>query len=128
MEADKLLIPRYKVISEWPDMLERFSIGYIFEHPYGRQYLTEISKYDPADFPGLFKKLQWWEERTLEEMPTYVRIIEEPYKDEVLHLPDYEKGSHIYEIQIDRPKMFMLHLAFTEPVEESDYTSYLKTF
>jgi hypothetical protein len=77
MNKEQLLIPRYKVVSEWPDMLERFSIGYIFEHPYGRQYLTEKSKYDPADFPAMFKKLQWWEERTTEEMPNYITIIDE---------------------------------------------------
>lgn len=77
MNKEKLLIPRYKVVSDWPDMLERFSIGYIFEHPYGRQYLTETSKYDPADFPALFKELHWWEERTIEEMPDYIKIVDE---------------------------------------------------
>ena len=80
MTKEQLLIPRYKVVSEWPDMIERFTIGYIFEHPYGRQYLTETSKYDPADFPALFKGLEWWEERTIEDLPDYVKYQKLIYK------------------------------------------------
>ncbi len=73
MDIEKLMIPRYKVIANWPDMLERFSVGYVFEHPYGRQYITETSKYDPADYPHLFKRLEWWQERKLGDMPEYVK-------------------------------------------------------
>lgn len=73
LSVQDLLIPRYKVIAEWPDMLEKFSIGYIFKHPFGRQYLTETSKYDPADFPHLFIKLEWWEDLKPIQFPKYVK-------------------------------------------------------
>lgn len=72
MTKEELLTPRYRVIGEWPEMLERFYVGYIFEHPYGRTYLTEQSKYDPKDFPNLFEKIEWWEERSVEDMPFFV--------------------------------------------------------
>lgn len=78
MSVEELLKPRYKVIAEWPE--STFEIGQIitksdlvedwlqtdnFLHGFK---LSAVEKY-----PHLFKKLEWWEERKLEDMPKYVR-------------------------------------------------------
>ena len=68
---DALLAPRYKVIAEWPDMSEDFEIGKILNGQ--AVYATEHCKVRMSAFPHLFKKLEWWEERKVEEMPEYVK-------------------------------------------------------
>lgn len=111
---EHLNILRYKVIADWPDMLERFSVGYIFEHPYGRQYLTAESKYDPADFPHLFKELHWSDDRKPEDMPLYVK----------------NKDGVVLDLSVAMPKAVamrvvdsFLHASFPATAEE--YQSYI---
>ncbi len=83
---EDLLKPRFKVIADYP--LSSYNVGRI---------LTPISKgsslYDcieasssekirnPNKYPHLFKKLEWWEDRSLYEMPDYVKFIQNPFTD-----------------------------------------------
>lgn len=68
MTPEQLMIPRYKVIADYPR--SRYIIGEIVQYgQIGRE--TQI-KYD--DYPAIFKPLQWWEERKVEEMPPFIRF------------------------------------------------------
>lgn len=77
MTKTKLLLPRYKVIAGFPD--SKFTIGETIEMMafdidakefYDNKFLLE-SYY--SDYPAIFKKLEWWEERTVDEMPEYLK-------------------------------------------------------
>jgi len=121
-----LMAPRYKVVADYPHMEnDQIEIGDIIS-PYGMgfMYPEEVKKMYES-FPHLFRKLNWWEERRPEEMPEYVKIVQPPYKGEVLYLPDYERGSNDHEFVMNRDKLFMQHLAFCEPATEQEYLDYL---
>lgn len=71
MSTEELLRPRYKVIIKAPGC---FKVGTIIEkHKYasGEWYVPNYM-YDPEEFPDVFKKLEWYEERKPEEMPEYL--------------------------------------------------------
>jgi hypothetical protein len=67
-QVEKLLLPRFKVIALWPST--DFKLGEIVGVylPLGD---SAIEFYE--EYPHLFKKLEWWEERKPEELPEYVK-------------------------------------------------------
>lgn len=63
MTAQELLIPRYKVIADYPGSV--YVVGEIISDDTNCiEFLEELDKY-----PHIFEKLNWWEQRTVEEMP-----------------------------------------------------------
>lgn len=73
MSTEELLRPRYKVIIKAPGC--PFKPGAIIEkHKYasGNWYIPNYM-YEPEEFPDVFKRLGWYEERKPEEMPLYVK-------------------------------------------------------
>jgi hypothetical protein len=76
MTTEELLKPRYKVIADFP--ASTISVGDIIQTNESTvAYVVEINdhsdKYAMKDYPHLFKKLAWWEERKVEDMPEYVK-------------------------------------------------------
>ena len=72
MTKEELLKPRWKVIADYPGML--YEVGDIIPaYDNGVAYIVEGDSYSMIDFPALFKKLEWWEERTQEQMPEYIK-------------------------------------------------------
>jgi hypothetical protein len=82
MIVEELLTPRFKVIAGYPD--SKTAVGEIFTlkfrpnngNVYGIEILGTAGIWDQAYFeryPHLFKKLEWWEERELEQMPLHVK-------------------------------------------------------
>lgn len=72
LSTEQLMKPRYKVIALWPDC--DTSIGDIYIHKDGIQSEENFcNDFDP--YPHLFKRLEWWEERDIRDMPEYLRII-----------------------------------------------------
>ena len=72
--VEELLKPRYKVIAEYTSMA-KWKIGDIiipivgnFANPIEVEQM--LSKY-----PHLFRKLEWWEDRKPEEMPSFLKDI-----------------------------------------------------
>lgn len=62
MPTIDLLTPRFKVIADY--IGNNVEVGTIFTSDIGEYY---------EKFPANFKRLEWWEERKLEEMPEYVK-------------------------------------------------------
>lgn len=90
--VEELLKPRYKVIVPWPGMeVEPFALGQIVtlqKHPSDEEegFIHIPLKHIPGsymreqfflNYPHLFRKLEWWEERAPEDMPKYVKVIRE---------------------------------------------------
>jgi hypothetical protein len=78
MSTEELLKPRYKVIADWP-MNHFYEVDDIIEMklmPNGKYWNGEDSYYltekEMEKHPHLFKKLEWWEERKIEDMPDYL--------------------------------------------------------
>lgn len=83
-----LLNPRFEVIAEYPNMLfkkndilefpENMTNSDLQVKPFCWQTKPSISLKKADKYPHLFKKLNWWEHRKVEEMPKYlVQTIEE---------------------------------------------------
>jgi hypothetical protein len=66
-----LMAPRYKVIAKWPR--GSFRVGLVFTG----NILTDLCKsvIECDQYPHLFQKLEWWQERKPEEMPEYLRVV-----------------------------------------------------
>ncbi len=64
MTVENLMMPRYKVIADYPGMDDSYEIGEVLKPAY-----TGIVD----AYPHLFRKLNWWEERKVEDMPDYVK-------------------------------------------------------
>jgi len=85
MTPEELLKPRYKVIADWPGsnlkigttLRQEITDYYSFEED-EKAFTTHRKNLD--QYPHLFRKLQWWEERTLEEMPQYIKFDNIVYK------------------------------------------------
>lgn len=70
--VEHLLKPRWKVIADYPE-----SNHYVGEIPNcydNKIFIESTGRYiKPDDYPAIFKKLRWWEERGIEEMPKYIK-------------------------------------------------------
>lgn len=69
MTPQELLIPRYKVVAGYPNSL--YQVGYIINESDNLEGAT-FFKVTVHQYPHLFKKLEWWEERSVEDMPEYI--------------------------------------------------------
>jgi hypothetical protein len=76
MTKEELLKPRWKIIAAIPFKEEEdfWKVGEILDRDWGWHGNDEDGfKYHISDYPHLFKKLEWWEERKVEEMPEYLK-------------------------------------------------------
>jgi hypothetical protein len=84
MTTEHLLKPRWKIIAAIPFKEEEdfWKVGEILDRDWGWHGDDEDGfKYHISDYPHLFKKLEWYEERKPEEMPEYVRWNYNPKTD-----------------------------------------------
>lgn len=87
MNTNELLFPRYKVTALWPGMeaepfrLEQMVTLRPHKDDEGECFIHIPDKHIPGSYmrqgffdkyPHLFKKLEWWEERAIEDMPEYL--------------------------------------------------------
>lgn len=112
--TEELLEPRYKVIADYPEC--PFEEGDILVNP----------TYEPQ-YPHLFQKLEWWEDRKPEEMPQYVKIQD----DDDNFLPvqwgcvmKVEKWSNGFCYVEDGQCLDNTDFAY-KPATEAEYQSYL---
>lgn len=73
MSNEELMRPRYKVIAGYPSNQNKVGDIITIQRSTRDQVELVCGWYDK--FPHLFKKLEWWEEREIEEMPEYVKVV-----------------------------------------------------
>jgi hypothetical protein len=133
--TEELMKPRYKVIADWPGVAGKVTSGDIIVRDgahngfwvAGEQFTEDKLK----DYPHLFRKLQWWEDRKKEDMPEYVK--ENEYK--IYYSSWVIKGDFLKMILSENPnelqcaEYFVLKnvMCFFEPATESDYSTYLQS-
>lgn len=67
MKTEELLKPRFKVIADYPG--RSVEIGHIIDDPdYYERRGIQVNQY-----PHLFKKLSWWEDRKPVELSEYIQ-------------------------------------------------------
>jgi hypothetical protein len=129
MTPEELLKPRYKVIAEYPK--SPYPVGTIIRADGQSEDLLYCDSNGPRcrDFPHLFRKLGWWEERGEKGMPGYVKEDGIVYKVQEWHTDLAPKVS----VFID-PK---IHTQFAEhatdgplygdilPATQSEYESFI---
>jgi len=78
MSIEELLKPRWKVIVTFPDN-RNYEVGSVLDRDWCRYVNDEDESegviWKISDFPHLFKKLEWWEERKVDDMPEYIKPI-----------------------------------------------------
>lgn len=74
LTSEELMKPRYKVVADYPHIeMDQHGVGDIIS-PYGMGFVhPEKVKEQYDSFPHLFKKLEWWEERNIDDMPEYLK-------------------------------------------------------
>ena len=95
MKAKELLKPRFEVIANFPDN-HYGKIGTVLDRNWSKYPNDDETKppiWSISNFPHLFRKLNWWENRKKEDMPKRLRSMVS--KDE----PDFDiEKEEIYEI------------------------------
>lgn len=73
LSKEQLLKPRYKVIADYPKSL--YKVGDILDAGWRSEDCIYCDTEGPRwrHYPHLFKPLQWWEERKVEDMPQYLK-------------------------------------------------------
>lgn len=104
MTTEELLKPRFEVIAEYP--YSEYPIGLILIQELTNcfRYKSENKRYtmvlkDIEKYPHLFRKLNWWEKRTEEEMPKKVKSIE---FGGVYEIVKWDMKNHIGYIDIEK--------------------------
>src|SRR6185369_13508036 len=133
MTIEELLKPRYKVIADYTDSM--FSVGGIIIEDwqdadlwYCRDYKNEEYWFPKNDvienFPHLFKKLEWWEERDFDLSGMFVRFgaLDKQHAYYKLIKPsDYRYGFW----EMGGNYTYPLHESF--PATEQEYDNYIKS-
>lgn len=69
MNKEELLKPRYKLISDFPGNWNK--VGDVLE---ADTLYMDGETFTMGDYPAIFDRLEWWEERKKEELPQYVLL------------------------------------------------------
>ena len=68
MKAKELMKPRFEVIANYPG--SHLAIGKVIDFDYGKTEYDSPNNFE--NYPAIFRPLNWWEYRTVEEMPKRV--------------------------------------------------------
>lgn len=117
--VEELLKPRYKVIADYPNQWHR-TVAIITDLFYDDEYKDENWF---AQYPAIFEKMQWWEERDTAEMPRYLK------GEKVVYLiSEYDfKTNTIYVTDQRYPLTLLGFLKSSLPATESEYLAYISS-
>ncbi len=126
MTNEELLKPRWKVIADFPGnstfRIKDVEVGiphwcgdgtfYISPHPF--------DAFCPDNYPAIFKKLGWWEERKVEDIPDYLKLIS---RGEIFKILRKEGGitGTVFTGTIFQESEVWTHLAFFLPSTKEEY-------
>lgn len=114
MTPEELMKPRYKVIADWPGNRGLFPVGEIIA-----KELSSTSLFAECDkYPHLFRKLEWWQDRQLEDFPKYVKRGSGKVFKIGLHLNISTNGIAIL---AEPDKYRTINLKSCQPATEEEY-------
>lgn len=119
MTPEQLMIPRYKVIADYPKSF--YTLGQVIE--------CDEPDHQLAQWPAIFKPLQWWEVRKKEELPQYLRRT-----DYVIKVDNHQCTHDFHGRVVSEPSMFISNDCVApqpywawQPATESEYTTYINS-
>ncbi len=140
MTVEQLMKPRYKVINNWPDMDKwnvkqgKTFVGQVIKMTHkekGQWYVSVLigRVYDAFfdGYPHLFEKLPWYAERSVEEMPEYVKWTKkydaDPVREygDVMKVTQWHSNTHF----TSERQGWKLTGGWFEPATLADYTQYI---
>ena len=128
MTVEQLLQPRFKCIADYPKSI--YKVGEIFNCGGMSEDLLYCDKDGPrmSDYPHLFKRLNWWEEREIEDMPRYIKCNVRSYRT-VFKVSEYIKiGDSSIEITHTDPNIPSSWVAWEPQVAtEQEYLDYINS-
>lgn len=85
LSVEELLKPRYKVIAPFPRGFLPVGTVFILDNesviaalPNGKKKITSSYYYsEPEECPNIFKELKFWEERRKEDLPKYIKYVDD---------------------------------------------------
>jgi len=124
--VEELLKPRRKVIADYfhcpYDLGENLEMvtdsRFVVTKHCDTQTLAHIDTLNKM--PHLFRKLEWWEEREVEDMPDYVKST---LNNDHTYKVKFFKEDHCITIS---PSSRKLSLKFTIPATEQEYIDYIE--
>lgn len=85
MTSQELLQPRFEIIADAPLLKNKVGEIIICTEPHGRIdlnfFFSGIAGICPDSYPHIFRKLNWWEHRKVEDMPKKVMSLADDKKD-----------------------------------------------
>jgi hypothetical protein len=123
MSTEDLLKPRYKCIVDYPcaihkvgDIIKTYesAMSYAVKIDVDIDYISE--KICLSDYPAIFKKLEWHEERDIKDMPEYAKDLENDLIGKVYRV--LERGLCI------GFKDNLVHYKNCLPATEQEYLTY----
>jgi len=133
MSTEELMKPRWKVIADFPGNQGTFNIGEIIvgqDHWSGDgTFYTSPHPFDafcPDEYPAIFKKLEWWEERKVEDIPDYLKLIS---RNEIVKVVKKVGGfsGTVFTGKMFQERETWTHLFFYLPSTKEEYESYQKS-
>ena len=119
MKAKELLKPRFEVVGDFPDN-HYGKIGTVLDRnwsKYPNDDETETPIWSISDFPHLFRKLNWWENRKKEDMPKRLRSMaskDEPNfdieKEEIYEILDWDMNGMMGFLNIEKRQVCDLEI------------------
>lgn len=134
MDKEELLKPRFKVINHWPNMKDfhRAQIiecsqvwnpgyfMYVIEDCQGkREYLEDFF----LQYPHLFEHLDWWHERSDDQLPQYLKFIANKkkvvklvklYNRDMVDIDDNGKTTDCLDMELFLPATEEEYIAYSQ--------------
>lgn len=142
MSTEKLMKPRWKVIANFPsyidhelkigDIVTAFNVDGFWCIDMGGDWWEM-----PEQYPAIFEKLKWWENRKEEDLPKYVKVTKKSDRGiligKVYLLSDAEL-TKFYTINFFRPRINkqyayyeVFHWPELEPATKEEYEAFQKS-
>ena len=117
MKSKELLKPRFEVIADFPN--NHFGkVGTFLDRnwsKYPNDDETQSPEWSISDFPHLFRKLDWWEKRTKDQMPKKLKSLwdkdDEDFdleKQEVINIVDWDMENLEGIVNLEKRKVCSL--------------------
>lgn len=125
MSKEELLKPRYKVIADYPRSAWR--VGRIIEGYFLNDLLK--SEVDMRKYPHLFKKLEWWEEITVMDLPDYIKWTSpgQNNSSSFFRVNNWYSSPNSFDIagcDVDGGRLFIKEC---QPATEQEYNDYINS-
>ena len=117
-QIQELLKPRYLVIADYPGSY--YDKGEIVEEDY---FYAHEGGYHHSDYPHLFRKLEWWEHRSKNDMPKYIKWTN-PATKEVSFFEVFQWLSNSAGVYVADIREYHLLIRDIEPATETEYLTY----